>query len=190
SESSSESSPESSSESDTETGHQTPVDEISSEPLPSSSEDPNFSVEPSVSESDSESANYSDDPEESGQSVIVDNSSETSELPSPPGSEVPTDSDNGNYVDYEVNSNGEISSSIVEDPNLANQANAPSNDGVKTNQMAVIIVLVIGGIALVGAAIAWYIIRRKKQAIRRQNNWDMRESMKPLPNGMRMTADL
>ncbi|KAJ2297751.1 hypothetical protein IWW55_004686 [Coemansia sp. RSA 2706] len=96
----------------------------------------------------------------------------------------------GNYVDYSVNSDGDLDSSVNDQPNSVNGSNeAPA--GVDSNRLVVIVVLVVGAIALVGAGIAWYVIRRKKQAIRRKNNWDQRESMQqPLPNGMRMTADL
>ncbi|KAJ2305821.1 hypothetical protein IWW54_004956, partial [Coemansia sp. RSA 2705] len=125
-----------------------------------------------------------DDPEASGQSVISDAGS------SHASTEPPSNSASGNYVDYSVNSDGDLDSSVNDQPNSVNGSNeAPA--GVDSNRLVVIIVLVVGAIALVGAGIAWYVIRRKKQAIRRKNNWDQRESMQqPLPNGMRMTADL
>ncbi|KAJ1872450.1 hypothetical protein LPJ55_003068 [Coemansia sp. RSA 990] len=178
---SSDSTPETTSESEEPTS-ESPSE--SEEPTSESSSESEEPVSESSSEPSSSGPSSSEDPEESGQSIIVDDTETAT-----PTTETPTETDSGNYVDYGVNSDGEVSSSHVEDPNLANQANAPEG-GVKTNQMAVIIVLVVGGVALVGAAIAWYVIRRKKQALRRQNNWDARESMKPLPNGMRMTADL
>ncbi|KAJ2201158.1 hypothetical protein GGH14_002551 [Coemansia sp. RSA 370] len=126
-----------------------------------------------------------DDPEENGQSILFDIDSKNTIEPdssSTPGG--------GNYVDYQVNSNGDVSSSVIDEPNNAIGSNSVAQNGVNSNQLVVIIVLVIGGIALVCTGIAWYVIRRKKQAARRQNNWDARESMKPLPNSMRMTADL
>ncbi|KAJ2663380.1 hypothetical protein IW148_002510 [Coemansia sp. RSA 1199] len=126
-----------------------------------------------------------DDPEANGQSILFDVENKSTTEPvssSTPGG--------GNYVDYQVNSNGDVSSSVTDEPNNAIGSNNVEQKGVNSNQLVVIIVLVLGGIALVCAAIAWYVIRRKKQAVRRQNNWDARESMKPLPNGMRMTADL
>ncbi|KAJ1786030.1 hypothetical protein LPJ62_003963, partial [Coemansia sp. RSA 2167] len=161
----------------------------------SSSETPSESPSPSSNDPQEDLSSKSeifdienldgDDPEENGQSILFDIDSENTTEPdssSTPGG--------GNYVDYQVNSNGDVSSSVIDEPNNAIGSNSVAQNGVNSNQLVVIIVLVIGGIALVCTGIAWYVIRRKKQAARRQNNWDARESMKPLPNSMRMTADL
>ncbi|KAJ1857639.1 hypothetical protein GGF49_001272 [Coemansia sp. RSA 1853] len=163
---------------------------------PPSSETPSESPSPSPSDPQENLSSKSkifdmdenpngDDPEANGQSILFDVENKSTTEPvssSTPGG--------GNYVDYQVNSNGDVSSSVTDEPNNAIGSNNVEQKGVNSNQLVVIIVLVLGGIALVCAVIAWYVIRRKKQAVRRQNNWDARESMKPLPNGMRMTADL
>ncbi|PIA15058.1 hypothetical protein COEREDRAFT_9691 [Coemansia reversa NRRL 1564] len=77
--------------------------------------------------------------------------------------------------------------SVDEDDKSAETSNEASKES-NTNKIVVIAMLAIGGIALVGAVIAWFLIRRKKHAARRQNGWN-RESMDQLPRGLRPTVD-
>ncbi|KAJ2809391.1 hypothetical protein H4R20_000116 [Coemansia guatemalensis] len=91
-------------------------------------------------------------------------------------------------LDEEASSDGESSEGSLNESDKSAEASNESEKGSQTNKIVVIAMLVIGGIALIGAAIAWFLIRRKKHALRRQNGWN-RESMDQLPRALRPTVD-
>ncbi|KAJ2083957.1 hypothetical protein H4R24_000400 [Coemansia sp. RSA 988] len=91
-------------------------------------------------------------------------------------------------MDENEDSEDESSDILSDEDDPSAQANNEDDKGSNTNKIVVIAMLVIGGISLIGAAIAWFLIRRKKHAARRQNGWN-RESMDQLPRALRPTVD-
>ncbi|KAJ2617525.1 hypothetical protein H4S08_000273 [Coemansia sp. RSA 1365] len=91
-------------------------------------------------------------------------------------------------IDEDAETSDRSSEDSTEEEDKSAETSNEADKGSNTNKIVVIVMLAIGGIALVGAVIAWFLIRRKKHAARRQNGWN-RESMDQLPRGLRPTVD-